>query len=131
MTLKPFALAQDRSREKIKSTTMTHPSRKEAIGETCQNHPWTPRKNNEPYGCVSWQSWMVRNMPKTLARVNADGNCVEDGGESLAEKEDPCILGMVRSGEVGSGAGAADACAKEIQVPRIMMVTTNAGQIEA
>jgi hypothetical protein len=109
-TLKPFALAQDLSREKIKSTAMTHPSRKEAIGETRQNHPWTPRM---PYGWVSWQSWMVRNMPKTLARVKADGDCVGDEGESLAGKEDPCVLGMVRSGEIGSGpsgAGRADAC---------------------
>jgi hypothetical protein len=85
-TLKPFVLVQDLSREKIKSTAMTHPSRKEAIGETRQNHPWTPRKSNEPYGWVSWQNWIVRNMPKILARVNADGI------ESLAEKEVPCIL---------------------------------------
>jgi len=107
-TLKSFVLAQDLCREKIKSTAMTHPSRKEAIGETRQNHPWTPRKSNEPYGWVSWQSWMVRNMLKMLARVNADGDCVEYGGGSLAEKEDP--LGVVGLGGLGSGAEAADAC---------------------
>jgi hypothetical protein len=63
--------------------------------------------------------------------VNADGDCVEDGGESLAAKEDPCILGAVGLGGIGSGAGAADACEQEIQVPRRMMASANAGEIGA
>jgi len=38
-TLNPCELLRDLSREKIRSTAITHPSKKEAMGETRQNHP--------------------------------------------------------------------------------------------
>ena len=41
-TLNPFELLHDLSCEKINNVAIMHPSKKEAMGETRQNHPLAP-----------------------------------------------------------------------------------------
>ena len=78
---------------------------------------------------------MVRNMPKALARVNADGEWVKggSGGESLAGEEEPTgiSVGGVRSGEIIADGGAADTCSTKYEMQVAKMTTVGAERIRA